>query len=409
MRLHIIFCTTFVVLLQGGLQSQSAQWEGGFLAGLAGYQGELTATMFPELDETGALYGFMVRYHLHPEWAIRSHLVYTSFEGEDLPKFQPRNYRFQSTVGAAALGLEWEPWGSRRYPGPRQFRRLISPYVYVTGGWMTYSAEASFENGNSEVKTSEIEQDLAQTYPKSGFMVTAGGGIKMDVSRSMVVGFELSNTTAFSDLLDGISEAGNPATNDWMPAGAVTVTFRLLPKDQDKDGIADKEDNCPKVKGNWSAFGCPDEDGDGVEDLEDLCLGEAGLPSLNGCPDSDSDGIADREDRCPTQTGTLATQGCPDWDADGLADLEDECPRLPGSKGRFGCPVLDTDADGVLEDEVIRCQIAPEISLTAEVEFKYGHFFEWMKHLMPPQKKPIVEEFTFPDPASELAPDIFDF
>ncbi|MEQ8705193.1 MAG: DUF6089 family protein [Phaeodactylibacter sp.] len=408
MRLHTIYYTALAVLLSGQLQAQSARWEGGFLAGLSGYQGELTATMLPELDETGGLYGFLVRYYPHPEWALRTNLTYTSFSGEDLPRFTNRNYQFQSTVGTATVALEWEPFGQRRYPGSRQFKRIFSPYFYLGAGWMAYTADATFERANAEFKAPEVEQDRSQTYPKNSFLLPVGIGIKADVTRSMVLGFEFSTAAAFTDLLDGISQAGNPATNDWMPSAALTVTFRLLPKDQDKDGIADEEDRCPQIKGNWSALGCPDEDGDGVEDLEDLCLGEPGLPRLNGCPDSDGDGIADREDRCPKVWGSTHTEGCPDTDADGLADLDDHCPRLPGPKGRLGCPPLDTDADGTLADEALRCQASPELESLKALEDNFMPFFEWLKRLTPAPKSP-PEDISLPVLPYQQAPGVFNF
>lgn len=409
MRLHTIFFTVLALLLAGQLRAQSARWEGGFLAGLAGYQGELTSTLLPEMDETGGLYGFLIRYHLHPEWALRTNLTYSTFQGEDLPRFTTRDFGFQSTVGAATLVLEWEPFGQRRYPGPRQFNRILSPYAYVGGGWVTYSAEASFKRADAEFKAAEINRDRAQTYPKSSFLLPVGVGIRADLSRSMVLGFEFSTATAFSDLLDGISEAGNPATNDWMPAAALTVSFRLLQKDQDKDGIADEEDSCPQIKGDWSAYGCPDEDGDGVEDLEDLCLGEPGLPKLNGCPDTDQDGIADREDRCPQIFGNARTNGCPDTDFDGLADLDDDCPKLPGAPGRMGCPVLDVDADGLLDDEDPVCITSPELIKLRQMNENFSTLFGLIKQLRIQGKPPKPMDISLPAVIPQEASGVFNF
>lgn len=409
MRLHTIYFTALAVLLLGQLQAQPAKWEGGFLAGLSGYQGELTETMFPELDETGGLYGFLGRYYLHPEWAIRTHLTYTELSGVDLPRFTKRNFSFQSSIGTAALAVEWEPFGQRRYPGPRQFKRVFSPYLYIGGGWVGYTAEAKFDRANTEFNSEGIAKDQAQSYPKHSFLLPVGVGLKADVTRSMVVGFEFSTATAFSDHLDGISEAGNPATPDWLPSGALTVAFRLFPKDQDKDGIADDEDNCPKIKGNWSAFGCPDEDGDGVEDLEDLCLGEPGPRSLNGCPDTDLDGIADREDRCPDTKGSMLTEGCPDYDKDGLADLNDQCPKLFGPKGRLGCPILDTDADGVLTDEPMVCQPDTEVRQLIQLQEEYTPLFKWLEKLRLPVKKAAPQTQIQPAELPIQASGLFDY
>lgn len=92
------------------------------------------------------------------------------------------------------------------------------------------------------------------------------------------------------------------------------ISVRLHPEDdRDKDGVIDKEDNCPD---------------------------EAGLASLGGCPDRDGDGVADKVDACPDLAGPVAQQGCPDSDGDGIADNVDKCPKVPGVASMKGCPEI---------------------------------------------------------------------
>jgi len=129
------------------------------------------------------------------------------------------------------------------------------------------------------------------------------------------------------------------------------LTFGLGMKDQDKDKIADKDDECPTVFGLAQFKGCPDTDGDGVQDKEDECPEVAGKPELKGCPDSDGDGIADKDDACPQQKGLAQFKGCPDSDNDGVADKEDGCPTVAGPIENKGCPWPDTDGDGTLDKD----------------------------------------------------------
>jgi outer membrane protein OmpA-like peptidoglycan-associated protein len=60
------------------------------------------------------------------------------------------------------------------------------------------------------------------------------------------------------------------------------------------------------------------------------------------CPDldDDGDGVANREDQCPTQPGVAAFQGCPpkDTDEDGITDDQDRCPEEAGPGDNQGCP-----------------------------------------------------------------------
>ncbi len=134
----------------------------------------------------------------------------------------------------------------------------------------------------------------------------------------------------------------------------VGLVFKFGGSDTDGDGIFDKNDACPEVKGIPEFNGCPDTDGDGIVDSKDACPEVAGLAQLNGCPDTDGDGIADKNDACPDVKGSKAHKGCPDTDGDGIVDKDDKCPKVPGLKSRQGCPVKDTDGDGI-EDSKDKC------------------------------------------------------
>jgi outer membrane protein OmpA-like peptidoglycan-associated protein len=132
---------------------------------------------------------------------------------------------------------------------------------------------------------------------------------------------------------------------------ALGVAVKFGGKDTDKDGIYDKDDECPEVFGLEAFNGCPDTDGDGIKDGDDACPNVAGLAALNGCPDADGDGVADKDDQCPNDAGTAANNGCPDTDGDGVYDKDDACPTEAGPAENKGCPWPDTDGDGVLDKD----------------------------------------------------------
>jgi outer membrane protein OmpA-like peptidoglycan-associated protein len=123
------------------------------------------------------------------------------------------------------------------------------------------------------------------------------------------------------------------------------------PPDQDRDGVPDRDDQCPADAGP-APTGCPpppDADRDGVPDASDPCPTEAedGNPpdEKDGCPnkDLDADGIPIPVDLCPDQAG-IAPDGCPpkDTDGDGLMDPDDRCPKDAETRNNFedqdGCP-----------------------------------------------------------------------
>ncbi|MDB4089539.1 OmpA family protein [Flavobacteriales bacterium] len=55
--------------------------------------------------------------------------------------------------------------------------------------------------------------------------------------------------------------------------------------DKDGDGILDKDDDCPTVRGTKEFNGCPDSDGDGIRDMDDLCPSTKGIAKYKGCPE----------------------------------------------------------------------------------------------------------------------------
>ncbi len=129
--------------------------------------------------------------------------------------------------------------------------------------------------------------------------------------------------------------------------------------DKDGDGICDKDDQCPDVPGTKAMKGCPfqDRDGDGVRDDVDKCPDVPGAVANEGCPlsDRDKDGILDEIDPCPDVAGPLSNSGCPpenDRDKDGTPDIQDACPDVAGPKENKGCPVGgDRDGDGIPDDK----------------------------------------------------------
>ncbi len=165
-------------------------------------------------------------------------------------------------------------------------------------------------------------------------------------------------------------------TPDFRGVFSIMYTPEIEPPDGDRDGdgIKDKVDACPDVKGVASddpkKNGCPlpsDRDKDGILDDVDACPDVPGKPSddpkKNGCPekDSDKDGILDEVDACPQEPGVPnedpKKNGCPppnDKDGDGIADTDDACPDIPGVKTNDpktnGCPP-DTDGDGFRDDQ----------------------------------------------------------
>ena len=163
-----------------------------------------------------------------------------------------------------------------------------------------------------------------------------------------------------------IDERGNKVTYGYVPtprfAGTAALTWRFggKDKDEDSDGINDKNDKCPHTPSGAvvDSTGCPlDGDKDGVLDGFDKCPGtpEGATIDSVGCPiDTDKDGVYDGLDKCPeTKEGAnVGINGCEgDFDGDGVEDSFDRCPNTKQGVpvDSTGCP-KDSDKDGVTDD-----------------------------------------------------------
>ncbi|TDD99837.1 OmpA family protein [Flavobacterium cellulosilyticum] len=232
-----------------------------------------------------------------------------------------------------------------------------SGYVVTNpGDLMYYGIDGSVKYSlMSLIKSKVIDPSLhlggGYTFFGDNSFGTVNGGVGLTFWFSENVGLSLETTVkkSFGDrnIMGNISTPVAPSHLQHT-AG---ITFQFGGKDTDGDGIYDKDDACPEVKGLKQFNGCPDTDGDGIIDGSDACPDVFGLAALNGCPDTDGDGIADKDDACPDVKGLAAFKGCPDTDGDGIADKDDKCPTVAGPKSNDGCPVLDADKDGVADKD----------------------------------------------------------
>jgi outer membrane protein OmpA-like peptidoglycan-associated protein len=233
----------------------------------------------------------------------------------------------------------------------RQFSKLFGIMVPIKVGIIDVG-----ELDNITVSGIEV---LGQLYPagtegKISPYLHAGYGVVserfQDANRQIPLGlgfnFKLDGNSWFN--LQGEYRISDQENRDNLMAG-IGYVYRLSSIDSDKDGIINRDDQCPDLPGPLATNGCPDTDMDGITDEEDRCPTDAGNANLAGCPDEDMDGTPDIDDKCPKIAGPAEKMGCPDADGDGINDNEDHCPDLPGKAEMNGCP--DSDDDGVSDDE----------------------------------------------------------
>jgi type IX secretion system PorP/SprF family membrane protein len=171
----------------------------------------------------------------------------------------------------------------------------------------------------------------------------AGVSYRSSDAVSLLIGFEKDKFGFFYSYDVTTSKLRNYSSG----SHEITVSYKFSNQiDSDGDGVSDKKDECPTIKGERGNKGCPwgDRDSDGVNDNEDKCPEVAGDKENNGCPwgDKDGDGVKDNLDKCPSVSGPISNFGCPveDNDGDGVPNSIDKCPETKGEKENDGCPKI---------------------------------------------------------------------
>jgi OOP family OmpA-OmpF porin len=240
------------------------------------------------------------------------------------------------------------------------------PYLTAGVGFdMTDYVDRSTENAMPKVKDFALKGGIGLTHAFSEV-------IALDV-RAL---FTYYLSTASTDTTDGSTYS----VADWekyddrpykayiQPTIGLTFSFGGA-KDEDKDGVSDKKDECPMTPMGAvvDERGCPmDSDGDGVFDGLDQCAATPKGAKVDGmgCPkDSDGDGVFDGLDACDgTPAGVkVDAKGCPlDGDKDGVPDYMDKQLDTPaGAKVDQDGVGIDSDGDGVY-DGIDTCPGTPK-------------------------------------------------
>ncbi|WP_238474482.1 OmpA family protein [Maribacter algarum] len=239
---------------------------------------------------------------------------------------------------------------------------------YLAEEFMDYMEGTDFK-GQIQLYPKDDDFFKAYNYP-SGFE------IRYEVKTEFEVSKELKK------LLEGYNSSKYKFTRYTVGTNtpgfiSVFIPYYTENGDFDKDGVLDKNDKCPKIRGPVSNGGCPysadDWDGDGIPNDEDRCPEERGTKINNGCfkPisivqseddslkvtkvrgfDDDLDGVVNNDDDCPNEAGPSENNGCPwpDKDGDSVLDKDDKCPDVAGTLANNGCPTVTVEVLKQLND-----------------------------------------------------------
>jgi hypothetical protein len=322
-------------------------------------------------------------------------VVEDSFMGDGQVTVHPQvllEYRVAHLQVAARVGYRWreESTFMSTEMGQQLTYALGASYAFPIGRRgheLRPVVEVFGANGfSTELDQSPLELDVGlHVRIAHDFLLMFGGGLGLigavGVPQARAFAGFFYSPQRFDRDRDGIEDRDDDCPREAEDVDGNEDTDGCPDPDNDGDGLPDGSDRCPDdpedFDGNEDGDGCPelDNDGDGVNDGYDSCPDEDedfdGYEDDDGCPDNDHDhdNIPTPRDHCPYEPedtdGFADEDGCPDpdYDADGLNDEDDACPEEPedfdGTEDDDGCPDLDNDGDGIpdLQD---RCPDQPE-------------------------------------------------
>ncbi len=232
MKKQVLWC--FVcLLLQSGLQAQAGQkaqyTELGIGLIATNYSGDIAEPNL-EIPQTNLGAQVFVRRQLHPLFMVRAQLAGGILAGDDkhAPTHAGRSFKF-STRFFEVSGLAELALGTYQYDPVFSATTLyISPYLFAGIG-------ATFIRSKVHYYGPESRRDyfIQTPIPESGadqrtlFVTPIGLGLRVILQQKIALGIEAGARPAYSDLLDGVSQNGNPAAGDWYYSLGLTCSWYL--------------------------------------------------------------------------------------------------------------------------------------------------------------------------------------
>lgn len=200
----------------------------GVNGGLSNYRGDLPDKIY--VDNQAKLFGgVLFHYELMDQLFLRAGINLGAVSGSDKfstsPSFQQRNLSFESAISEIHLGGEFYLLNLNQ--------ERLSPYAFAGIGIFHFDPY-TFDSSNRQVYLKPLSTEGQGIYPNKKTykltqpMIPFGGGLKVMVSESVMMGFEIGFRKLFTDYLDDISTT-YPDYNDLLAAKgqvAVDLSYR---------------------------------------------------------------------------------------------------------------------------------------------------------------------------------------
>ncbi|MBO6517726.1 MAG: outer membrane beta-barrel protein [Bacteroidia bacterium] len=259
---HILLC---IVVSFTSISVHAQNWEFGGMVGASNYHGDLAYNIVPK--ETHPAFGIHMKYNFSPYWSYRPSVIHGKISGSDanFAEYRLRNLSFESEIWEVNNALEFNfvPFGSRI------LSKNFSSYATLGLAVFRHNPKTVFNGERYALRDLRTEGQSNKTkYGLIQLAIPFGGGVKYNINKNLVIGFEVAWRKTFTDYLDDVStlypdlqdqrdaygdlsanlsdrswevdgvgeplssagdERGDPEMKDFYIVTAFTLTYRLTP------------------------------------------------------------------------------------------------------------------------------------------------------------------------------------
>ena len=209
------------ILLLTAFSTQAQIHEFGVFAGGSNFIGDVGKTSYISPNEFA--FGLIYKWNRSPRHSWRASISTAKITGNDasseITSRKQRGYDFENTVKEVSLGLEFNFFDFDLHQIERQF----TPYVFVGLAYTNY--KGLFYEAPNAPKSDSDHGTLSIPFAL---------GIKSNLTKNLILGFEVAPRYTFADDIDGSSPKndnlknvafGNTNSNDWYVFSGFTLTY----------------------------------------------------------------------------------------------------------------------------------------------------------------------------------------
>jgi hypothetical protein len=184
------------------------------------YNGDLTNRLSDNTLRVGLSLG-LVRT-LSPRISFGVDLGYVKLKAQDY--FPSRGYSFENTNGMLTTFLRYNLIADKSmYFGQNYRRTPVLVFVQAGIGGLIYNPDL-YQNLGGPYPVS-VPSETPAPYPGLAGVLPVGGGVTLRASQSLSFTFEGLYYFTSTDLLDGLSQRGNPDSLDGFATGALKIEY----------------------------------------------------------------------------------------------------------------------------------------------------------------------------------------